>query len=290
MNNIINFTSIKSDVSDFFSYNQEIVTYLDEINKCFNFSFKNMNIYVLYRENKDNINIPYIKKVIKRVYIISQFIPKNINIYLILSPFKKEFNDNYLTPISVINCNSAFTYLSRADIYILRMEEFPKVLMHELIHHLKDIHSTFKIENTNRLKSHFKIKNNKLDPNEAIVELWATIIHLYQLSIEYNKPFYDLFLIELKYSLFKCYQLFEIQKKYPNGIWIDNTNIYAYIIFKTIFMYNLNDFQKIYTYPYDDTVLTDFLIKYSSSLKKITKNPCKNRNNKSLCFMIHSDY
>ena len=55
-------------------------------------------------------------------------------------------------------------------------------------------------------------------------------------------------------------------------------------------MYNLNDFQKIYTYPYDDTVLTDFLIKYSSSLKKITKNPCKNRNNKSLCFMIHSDY
>lgn len=281
--------NIKKEVNIFFKDNETIVKYMNEINKYYYFSYKNMKIHVLYRENIDNINIPFIRKVIERVYIISRYILKTINIYLILSPFEKKFNDNYMMPLDIINCNSAFTYLNRADIYILRMEEFPKVLMHELIHHLNFIHSSFKTENINRLKSHFKINNIYLDPNEAIVELWATIIHLYKISIEYNKDFYKLFLIELRYSLFKSYQLLEIQKKLPNGIWKDETNVYCYIIFKTIFMYNLNEFQKIYTYPYNDTILTDFLIKYSSSLKKITKNPYKCRKTNSLCFMVNSD-
>jgi hypothetical protein len=290
MNSIINFNSIKNDVNDFFHYNKEYSDYLNEINKSFYFSFKNMNVYVLYRENKDKINIEHIKKVIKRVYIISQFIPKTINIYLLLSPFEKYFNDDIKKPLDIINCNSAFTYLNRCDIYILRYEEYPKVLMHELIHHIKNIHSSFKLENINRLKSYFKINNSNLDPNEAIVELWATILHIYQISIEYNKDFYELFLMEIIYSLFKCYQLREIQKQMPNGIWNDNTNIYCYIIFKTIFMYNLNEFQKIYTYPYNDDLLTDFLIKYAKTLKTVINNPCKKRTSNKLCFMIYSDY
>lgn len=288
---IINIDNIKQQINDFFHYNIDYSIFMNNIDKCSYFSYKNMKIYVLYREHKDKIDLSHIKKIIKRVYIISQYISKKINIYLILTPFKKKFNNDYMQPLTIINCNSAFTFLNKADIYILRLEEFPKVLMHELIHHISNIHSTFKLTNINRLKSHFKINNSNLDPNEAIIELWATIIHLYQISIEYKKNYYDLFKLELKYSLFKSHQILEIQKKLPNGLWNDNTNIYCYIIFKTIFMYNLIEFQKIYTYPYDDTILTDFLIKYSSSiLNIITKNPCNNRENNSLCFMIHSDY
>jgi hypothetical protein len=279
---------IKKDINRFFTYNSQYNKYMDELDSYEYFSYKNMNVHIYYRKYKDNLDINHIKRVIKRVFVISQFIPYDLNIYLLLSPFKKTFNlEDYRKPLKTINCNSAFTYLNKPIIYILRFEEYPKVLMHELIHHITQIHSNFSSYNENRLKTHFKINNPSLDPNEAIVEFWATIMHLYQISIEYNLDFYKLFLKELQYSLYKSSQILTIQKESPNGIYTDETNTYAYIIFKTIFMYNLLEFQKIYTFPYNDTVLTDFLIKHSSlplsSLSSI-------KNKKSLRFMIHSNY
>ena len=108
--------------------------------------------------------------------------------------------------MSYINVNSGFTYLNKNDIYIVRKEEYPKVLLHELLHHNKYIHSSFKEYNINRLKKHFNIiANNTFDPNETIVEFWATIIHLKHISEDYNLDFYKLYLDELKYSLYKCY-------------------------------------------------------------------------------------
>ena len=87
--------------------------------------------------------------------------------------------------------------------------------------------------------------------------------------------------------MYKSNQLFELQKK-NNGIWFDNTYVYCYIIFKTIFMFNLTKFQKIYTFPYDDTILTNFLIEHSK-LPEIKSNPTKRRPDNSLCFMVNSD-
>ena len=57
----------------------------------------------------------------------------------------------------------------------------------------------------------------------------------------------------------------------------------------------INEYIKIYMYPkkYDDTSLTDFLIKHSK-LPNIQKNPEYSskikRPNNSLCFMLFSDY
>ena len=87
------------------------------------------------------------------------------------------------------------------------------------------------------------------------------------------------------------YQILNIQK---DNEWVDNCNIYSYIIFKTILLLNLNKFIKIYMYPnkYDDTKLTDFLIKHSK-LPNIRNNPQFNeikRARNSLCFMLFSDY
>ena len=59
-----------------------------------------------------------------------------------------------------------------------------------------------------------------------------------------------------------------------DGIWYEESHIYCYIIFKTIIMYNLCDFLKIYTYPYNDDIITDFIINHSGflSLLKKTEN------------------
>ena len=214
---------------------------------------------------------------------------------MILSHLKKEFNGLIL---SAKNCNSGLTYIysnkdiPNVNIYIIRKEEFGKVIIHEIIHHITLIHSSFKISNINKLKKHFKISlSSNIDPNETIVEFCATIFHLYQISLETNTDFYKLFKDELNYSLYKTKQLLDLQKKMPNGIWYEESHIYCYIIFKTIIMYNLCDFLKIYTYPYNDDIITDFIIKYSGFLSSLSKiiHITVNRPSNSLCFMVHSD-
>jgi hypothetical protein len=289
----------KSRVNDYFKYDK-LKYYLDTLNDIKTITFMNININILIDKNKDvnkDIDIDYINIIIKRAYKITKHINKTFNIHLMLSPLKKAFNS---TNLKAENCNSGLTYLNLSvdvpsvDIYIIRKEEFGKVIIHEIIHHITLIHSTFKKSNIDKLKQFFNISPlADIDPNETIVEFCATIYHLYQISLETKADFYNLFKDELKYSLYKTQQLLNLQKKMPNGIWYEESHIFCYIIFKTIIMYNLCEFQKIYTFPYNDDVITDFLINHSgflSSLKKIIKNNLKNnRPSNSLCFMLHSD-
>jgi hypothetical protein len=273
---------LKHEIANFFK-NKFINSYLDTVNKRKIINYKNINIIVIYKNDED-CDLKHIYMVLKRLYNITQYIEKTFNIILLLSPLSKKIKNNIL---SYINVNSGFTYLNKNDIYIVRKEEYPKVLLHELLHHNKYIHSSFKEHNINRLKKHFNIiANNTFDPNETIVEFWATIIHLKHISEDYNLDFYKLYLDELKYSLYKCYQLYNLPNNLLNT---SNTNIYCYIIFKTILLYNLVELQKIYTFPYNDDVITDFLISHSQLPLTITKNPSKNRPDDSLCFMSYSD-
>ena len=284
----------KNLVNGYFKYDK-LKIYLDTLNNIKTIQFHNIIIYILHENETYDSDINYIKKILIRAYILTKHINKTFNIYLMLSPFKKEFNS---TNLCRYNSNSGFTLISlynnlkNVDIYIIRKEEFGKVIIHEIIHHINLIHSTFKESNINKLKTFFNISSAIIiDPNETIVELCATLFHLYQLSIETNTDLYKLYKDELKYSLYKTKQLLELQKKMPNGIWYEESNIYSYIIFKTIIMYNITEFQKIYTFPYNDDIITDFLIKYSGFLSslKINKNPTNIRKSNSLCYMVHSD-
>jgi hypothetical protein len=283
----------KQIVNDYFNC-EKIRVYLDTLNTEKTFKYHNINIFY-YGKSGDTLDLNYIQKILKRAYIITKHINKTFNIHLILSPLKKEFNGLIL---SAKNCNSGLTYIysnkdiPNVNIYIIRKEEFGKVIIHEIIHHITLIHSSFKISNINKLKKHFKISlSSNIDPNETIVEFCATIFHLYQISLETNTDFYKLFKDELNYSLYKTKQLLDLQKKMPNGIWYEESHIYCYIIFKTIIMYNLCDFLKIYTYPYNDDIITDFIIKYSGFLSSLPKiiHITVNRPSNSLCFMAHSD-
>jgi hypothetical protein len=292
-NIILQRNKIINQVYTFFR-NKEYKSYLDELDKEISLKFHNILFYIIYREKKDIIDVNYIKLIMKRVYFITSNINKQFNIYLLLSPYKKKFNNNNEC-LTSYNCNNGFTYvnnnsnISTVNIYILRKEEFAKVIIHEIIHHIDKIHSTFSQFNINRLKTHFKIATINLDPNECIIEFWATIMQLKIISIIYKQDFYKLFLNELKYSLYKSFQLITMQTKMANGIWFDETNIYCYIIFKTIIMYNFLEFRKIYTFPYNDTIITDFLIKYSNLPMTVNTNPTTIRKNNSLCFMLYSD-
>ena len=96
------------------------------------------------------------------------------------------------------------------------------------------------------------------------------------------------------------HQILKLKEKNENELWCDKCNIYSYIIFKTILLKNINEFIKIYTYPYDNTKITNFIIEKSGFLNNLIKNPPKNpmikikshkiqRPSNSLCFMLLSD-
>jgi len=280
----------------------EVISYLNELTDIYNYKYKTLNTYVYYRFNKDTLNISRIQRIIKRSYKVITNINCNkiFTIHLILSPAKKQFNLNdYL---SASNTNSGFTYTNGTEIFIFREEEFPKVILHELLHHQPLIHNNnFSDINKLALMKHFNLRSDTiLILNETIIELWALILHLYLISIEYNLSFKDLYDIEFKYSCFKSYQILKLQESYKNKEWCDKCNIYSYIIFKMIIMSKLHLFLKIFTYPYNDTTITNFIIQHSNSLFDLNKNKPVNPqitiNNKkfqrpinSLCFMLLSD-
>ncbi len=275
---------------------KEIIDYIHSLTGFIELVENNLKLIVYYvREDMTDVPLKFIRELMRRRYkgLIKD---KVINIHLILSPIKKRFEEGDL---GVRNVNSGFTFVKSNDIYIFRKEEFPKVIIHELIHHEKNIHQDyFSKRNELILKKTFNINENAIMLlNEAVVELWATLIHLIFVSKEYKIDLMELFRTELSYSLFKTYQIYRRQSRLKNGRWCDNSNIFCYIIFKTIFMYNLRDLMKIYRYPnkYDDTLLTNFIIKYRR-LREYHKNPIYKiqgtlveRDELSLCFMLFSD-
>jgi len=310
---------IKEEALQFLNYNEDFNNYLKSLNKITHISKGNINFFIVSNDNdndndngndndndngndndndngngndngNDNEN-EKIHKNLDRIYKFANGFGYTFNIYLLLSPFKKSFKNNLKSPLNQFNTNTGFTYLTSSNtkmICIVRKEEYLKVIYHEIIHHISLIHRSFKVENINRLKKHFKILNVNIDPNEAIIEFWATIMYLKQLSIDTNKDFYELFKEELNYSLYKSYQINKLQK-FNNGYWKDGeTNLYCYVVFKTIIMYNIDIFMNIYTFPYDDTIITDFLIKYSNLPLANARNNSK-RKIMSLCFMVNSD-
>lgn len=277
----------------------EVINYIDEVNAKFEYNYGNIDCIVYYRKNKDKIDFDDIKEKIERGNKIANK-SKKIKIHLLLTNAKKKFEKNkILTPR---NTNSGFTYTNGNNIFIFRKEEFGKVIIHELIHHDKLIHNDeFTNENKKKLINHFGITEDTiLILNECIIEFWATLIHLAFVSCKYNIDYLKLYENELNYSLYKSYQILKLKQKNKDKLWCDKCNIYSYIIFKTILLKNINEFIKIYSYPYDNIKITNFIIEKSGFLNELIKNPPKNpmikikshkiqRPSNSLCFMLLSD-
>lgn len=273
---------------------KEIIDYIDEITDVYHYEYKNLIIDVYYRKNKDRLDINKLQRVVMRCQQIANQ-KKVFKIRLFLSPAKKIIDTHKI--LTADNANSGFTFPSRNEIYIFREEEYPKVLLHELIHHIEMVdNQNYKESNKIALRKHFNITDDTiLILNETIVELWALILHILFISREYKLDFKKLFDLELKYSLFKTYQILKLKETYKNKKWCDRCNIYSYIVFKTIILMNINEFlDKVYSYPYDDTNVANFVIQKSSSIitKEAPVNPkFKNfqRPSNSLCFMLLSD-
>jgi hypothetical protein len=197
-----------------------------------------LTYYVYYDKKAD---VPPMAKLIEsfqQASAVMQYfgITKYINIYIIMAPFKRLLpqNGETLTPDHI---NGGYTHHLGNEIFIIRSEEFSKVILHEILHHCSDVHSeAWTNKHIDMLKAKFDIaKSTLLIPNEAVVELWATVMHCMFLCFEYGIDFMQLLKFEFYKSMQLCNKVYKMQQKMPAG-WYEHTNAYAYIVFKTILL------------------------------------------------------
>lgn len=250
--------------------------YLQKCNNCYHIKYKYLNMYVMMRCKLTKHMKTQLFKNVYRVYLTSKLydISKNgnyiFNYYIIMNPQKRYMPAKKEELIDVVNVNGGYTYTDKNNIYIIRKEDYNKVILHELLHHNIYIHNMNWDElNIKRLKEHFNIHNNMLlIPNEAIVETYACVLNTIFHSIETKTSLKENLKKDQEHSINLAKKILD---KQDGKKWIEKTHSYCYIVFKTILYVYFNNFLKIYKY-HNDKEMTDFLIKYSQPIfKKINK-------------------
>ena len=252
--------------------------YADTCKHCYHITCvgTEINMYVLM-----NAKItPKIKKQffknLYRVCLISAIygISKPFNFYIIMNPLKRYMPSKKDDVIDAVNMNGGYTYINKNNIYIIRKEDYAKVMLHELLHHNTSMnYEDWDASNIRRLKEHFKIHEEMLLlPNEAIIETYACILNTIFYSIETPKgvetatnSLSENLKRDQEHSLCLAKRIIDKQDGRDGGVWNEKTHSFCYIVFKTILYVYFNQFLKIYRYQ-NDTVITDFLLQYSPKI------------------------
>lgn len=256
---------------------KEVQEYFLQCDKMLILTIKDINFTIFFKSFL-NISMTKLIKSAKQFLSLKKMfnISKSFNIFFITYPMKRFIPSNDI--IRPIHINGGFTSTKENDIFILRTEEFGKVLLHELVHHITIIHNeNWSVSQIKQLKQHFRISEETvLIPNEAVVEFWATLFYLFFISFDYHIPIKKLIEIEQKFSLRQTQKLLLFQNK---KFWNEKSNAYAYIVLKTILLSNYSKLMKL---PYDLNFLTDLFISHNMN-KQISSH------NNSLRMMILSD-
>lgn len=151
-------------------------------------------------------------------------------------------NDAVIAPRHI---NGGYTYVNGGNIYIFRLEEFPKVAIHEVLHHsiIQERVNNWPQPAITALKDAFRLDDETLFlPAEAVVETWAEIFHCYFLSHELNIPQKTLLELELQHakSFAACLEL----QRTKMGL-KDAANAYSYIVFRSIFLRDIEAFMDL---------------------------------------------
>ena len=154
--------------------------------------------------NFDNL----IRNMMAQIYLISTLTKNNtcskdnLNIYLFLTPFKRELEKSQEKVLGAYNINGGFCNgcVSNGEIVVYRQEEIFKVFSHELVHnfgldtYIWDFMFQVKVENSKQNKMYYKFLNNfnlprenELGIQECLVEFWGEFFNNAIYSFVYSK-------------------------------------------------------------------------------------------------------
>tara|TARA_B100000795_G_C22806145_1_gene444985 strand:- start:2317 stop:3270 length:954 start_codon:yes stop_codon:yes gene_type:complete len=277
--NVFNDTKNKLTNDSDFDFNF-IIDYFNLCRKCYTLHYENVVFNILCENKLNKKSINKLCKNIYRVYLTAKLynINKNFVFFIVLYPGKRKLPKNN-SNINAVNINGGFTYCKGSNIYIIREQDYEKVILHELLHHnIIMHHEEWSYENINMIKKKCNIsKEQILIPNEAIIELFGCLLNVIFYSIETGKNFKKLLKIDIDHSLKIAKRVLEFQGQRE---WYEFTNCYCYVILKTILYKYIHSFLKIYKCN-NDTDITNFLIENFSKFKRVIKR-IKKDNSKSL--------
>lgn len=144
--------------------------------------------------------------------------------------------------------NGGYTYVNKNTIYIYRLEEWPKVMLHEVLHHVPALQNTrWTTVQLQKLYDAFQIDTwgcpgncrTVLEPTEAIIEAWAIFLHTVFMSIETGKDIQPLLQDETQWC---DHQIRWILKKKGAMEWRETTHLFSYIVLRGILLHHLERF------------------------------------------------
>jgi hypothetical protein len=181
-----------------------------------------------------------------------------ITVWLIPAPAPRTFPRRG-EEFDAYHINGGYTYVNNPTIYIYRIEEMPKVLLHELLHNT-EIDTRW--GSTVELERIFGLETPVL-PNEAVVETWAEICHCWCVARELRLSFTKLITIEQQYAAQQGARVLAYQRKYFSGGWREKTNAFAYFVFRAILLRHWREFMLLR----EPTEITALILKGASSMK-----------------------
>lgn len=186
---------------------------------------------------------------------------------LVPSPAKRRFPPPGV-PIGPEHINGGFTYVAPtapgtgaapgaapAEIYVLRREEFPKVILHEILHHSR-VHRDDAdwAPHLPALYARFGISSlgcatpsgcaTDLRPNEAVVEAWATVQHCAALARELGVPLVRLLAAERDHAAAVAARAERHRQTLPGAEWQERTHAFSYLQLRARILSDLPGFAK----------------------------------------------
>lgn len=154
--------------------------------------------------------------------------------------------------IGAEHINGGFTYAHSHSqtVFVFRREEFPKVFLHELLHHSPlDTHNRWSSASLQKIYSRFRLdtsgcnqamycRSTDLRPNEAWIEAWAEIYHLLFLQYEYGLPWSFLWKAECKWACVQAKRVLLHQKAQHDGKWREHTHAFSYMVLRAALLWS----------------------------------------------------
>lgn len=161
------------------------------------------NIHIYHFSDCSNFVLDNVGKRIMMIQHLFNKEDQEVHLYLFLTNCEKrfDFSKNVISPAMVNSAVTTFFQNGNSHVIIMRKEELPKVLIHEMIH-LFNIDKEPKSEVTDYIQRRFPVKNlnGNMLYNEAWTETLATLINCAYLA-KTEKQFRKMVNLEKEYGL-----------------------------------------------------------------------------------------
>lgn len=222
---------------------------------------------------KQTLNKETYHRVLRRVAtLVEMFQGRDLEFWFLPCSNKRRLpkKDKMITSEDV---NGGFTFHHLGKVYLFRELEFPKVALHETLHNLvqfdirhwpnqdlRALYEAFQVDASGCTKTCMSCCHTRLEPNEAIIELWAVLFQILFIANEMRlKDSAIAEMIGIEQAWAKHTSALLIERGAFQKPWREETHLLSYILVKSAMFQNLGAFLEI-PVPYDSKTMTAFIL------------------------------